>query len=265
MKPVIESLQNPKVKLAVRLRDSRFRRRSGQIIIDGLREIEAASKAGVAFDTIFCAPSKLASDASETIVQSWPRDAVQPVTERVLEKISFGQRLSLAVAIAAAPDLALERLHLPQQPLIVVLDQVEKPGNIGAVARTLATAGADALVLTDPRCEVFNPNAIRASLGTVFSLPVATAPAVSFQAWLKHREVAAVRACVDGSLSMWQTDLRGSLAIILGSEAHGLGTRWERLEWPAVQIPMRRGADSLNLSVSAAVLCYEALRQRQAQ
>ena len=264
MKPIIESIQNPKIKLAMRLRDSRYRRRTGQIVIDGLREIEAARRAGLVLDTIFCTSSLVALEAAETYVQGWPQAIIQPVTERVFEKIAYGQRMSQAVAVATAPRIELKDLRLPKQPLILVLDQVEKPGNIGAVARTLATAGADALVLTDAHCEVFNPNAIRASLGTVFSLPIASTTVLELQSWLIESGIAAVRACVDGSISMWQTNLRGPMAIVLGSEAHGLSEHWNRTEWPAVQIPMQAGADSLNLSVSAALLCYESLRQRQA-
>lgn len=264
MKPIIESLQNPKIKLVQRLRDSRVRRQSGQILIDGLREIEVARKAGLAIEAIFCTSESMASAEAAAFFEQWPPSLLQPVGERVFEKIAYGQRMSYAVALAAAPRVDLDELSLPPQPLVLVLDQVEKPGNIGAVARTAATAGADALILCDPVCEVFNPNAIRASLGTVFSLPIAVASGEQFRGWIERQQMRLVRACVDGSVDMWQADLRGSLAILLGSEAHGLGQQWNQTQWPAVQIPMRSGSDSLNLSVSAAVLCYEALRQRRA-
>lgn len=262
MKPIIESLQNPKIKLAQRLRDSRSRRRTGQILVDGIREIDVAYRAGVALEIIFYPITDDGRAVAPPPMVSWPGSLLQPVNERVFEKIAYGQRMSQAVAIAQAPNLELEKLRLPLEPLVLVLDQVEKPGNIGAVARTAATAGADALILTDPACEVFNPNAIRASLGTVFSLPIAVCAASRLESWLKVAGIRLVRACVDGAVSMWNVELRGPLAIALGSEAHGLGPEWNRAEWPAVQIPMKPGADSLNLSVSAAVLCYEALRQR---
>ncbi|MGN6544351.1 MAG: TrmH family RNA methyltransferase, partial [Aureliella sp.] len=173
MKPIIESLQNPKVKHALRLRDSRARRRSGQILIDGIREIEVARRAGVALETIFYPLSDAGNPVAPPSMDHWPEAALQPVSDRVFEKLAYGERTGGAVAVACAPKLDLEKLQLPDQPLVLVLDRVEKPGNIGAVARTAATAGADALVLTDPACEVFNPNAIRASLGTVFSLSIA--------------------------------------------------------------------------------------------
>ena len=265
MKPVIESLQNPTVKLVQRLRDSRARRRTGRILIDGLREIEVARRSGVPLETIFYPLGDDGNPVPPPSMDQWPAELLQPVSDRVFEKIAYGQRVGEAVAVALAPELDLEKLSskLPAEPLVLVLDQVEKPGNIGAVARTAATAGAGGLILTDPACEVFNPNAIRASLGTVFSLPIAVCSAVRLANWLDESGIGLVRACVDGAVSMWQIPLRGPLAIALGSEAHGLGTQWNRPQWPAVQIPMKPGADSLNLSVSAAVLCYEALRQRR--
>lgn len=265
MKPIIESLQNPRVKHALRLRDSRWRRRAGQILIDGVREIEVARRAGIVPETIFYQIGDDGNPVPPPSMDDWPASVLQPVSDRVFEKLAYGERNSGAVAIAPVPKLDLESLRLPSEPLVLLLDRVEKPGNIGAVARTAATAGADALVLTDPACEVFNPNAIRASLGTVFSLPIAVCSAGRLPEWLAESGIRLVRACVDGAVSMWDIELRGPLAIALGSEAHGLGPEWNRAEWPAVQIPMRPGADSLNLSVSAAVLCYEAIRQRRGQ
>ncbi len=169
MRPVIESLQNPRIKLAIRLRESRARRKSGLILIDGAREIGVALRAGLQLESIFAA--ELTSD-------DWPAELFQPVSSKVLEKVAYGERSS-AVAIAKTPETGVARLTdvVRQQtsPLIMVLDRAEKPGNIGAVVRTIATAGAQGLVLVDPQCEVFNPNAIRASLGTIFSVPVAVA------------------------------------------------------------------------------------------
>jgi len=259
MKPVIESLQNPKIKQAIRLRERRHRTQTGNLIIDGLREIGVALEAGVDLESIFMAEETLASSG---VPQHWPSHAIQPVTRRVLDKLAYGQRDSLAVAIARAPSVKLADLVLPPKPLILVLDRVEKPGNVGAVARSAATAGAHALLLIDPVCDPFNPNAIRASLGRLFTLPLAVASFAEFSAWQAELGIGLACARVDGAASMWEADLSGPLAIVLGSEACGLGEAWRRDDWPAIRIPMASGADSLNLSVSAAVLCYEALRQR---
>ncbi len=264
MKPLIESLQNPKVKLANRLRESRARRKHGLILIDGVREIDVAHRAGVVFETIFCIDDQI----DQLLDHGWPAGALQPATPEVMQRIAYGERASPAVAIAGAPDVSLaafqQRLTDRANPLVLILDRAEKPGNIGAIARTAATAGADGLLLIDPQCELFNPNAVRASLGTIFALPLGVASLSQLPAWLELRRMRLVRACVDGACSIWDTDLTGPLAIALGSEAWGLGPEWQRPEWPAIQIPMVPGADSLNLSVSAAILCYESLRQRHA-
>ena len=262
MKPQIESLQNPKVKLAIKLRDSRARRKQGLILIDGIREIDVACRAGVKFETIFCAADQIEELGS----LGWPDAVLQPTGVEVMQRLAYGERFSPAVAIAYTPEASLAALTAAlgrtADPLVLVLDRAEKPGNVGAIVRTAATAGAQAVLLIDPECELFNPNAIRASLGTIFTLPVATASLSQLPEWLERLGMRLVCARVDAESSMWQTDLTGPLAIALGSEAWGLGEAWHRPDWRAVQIPMVEGADSLNLSVSAAVLCYESLRQR---
>ncbi len=266
MKPVIESLQNPRIKQAMRLRESsRHRKELCRTIIDGWREISVAINAGVKIETVFVDAADLPVESSQPAWLSHLGECLQPVSARVFEKLSYGQRGTGAVAIACTPDMTLDRLQLPDGALVLVLDRAEKPGNIGAVVRTAASAGAAAVILVDPACEVFNPNAIRASLGTVFSLPIAVSSLEPLAQWFDEQKMRVVRACVDGSLSMWQVDLTGRMAIVLGSEAHGLGTEWARPNWQAIRIPMAVGADSLNLSVSAAVLCYEAIRQRTTQ
>ena len=261
-KPPIESLQNPKVKLAIKLRESRARRKTGLILIDGVREIDVAHRADVRFETIFCRQEV----RDELLDRGWPAEVLQSATQPVMERLAYGQRESQAIAIAQPPEVTLgrltEQLSSCRSPLVLVLDRAEKPGNIGAIVRTAATAGAQGILLIDPECEVFNPNAVRASLGTIFTLPIGVASLSQLPQWLDQLGMRLVRACVDGGQTMWQTDLTGPLAIAFGSEAWGLGANWQRLEWPSVLIPMVAGADSLNLSVSAAVLCYESLRQR---
>ncbi len=260
-KPQIDSLQNPKIKLAMKLRESRARRKHGLILIDGVREIDIARRAGVVFETVFCVPAHL----QELVDSGCSPEVLQPVRSQIMERIAYGERLS-PVAISRPPDVSLDRLtsliQTHPEPLVLILDHAEKPGNLGAIVRTAETAGAQAVLLIDPECEVFNPNAIRASMGTIFALPIAVASLSQLPDWLKLLDLRLVRACVDGAQWMWQADLSGRLAIALGSEAWGLGPEWNRPEWPTVQIPMAEGADSLNLSVSAAVLCYESLRQR---
>ena len=185
------------------------------------------------------------------------------VGERAFEKVAFGDRADGVVAVARPPSVDIARLELPADPLVVVLEAVEKPGNLGAIARTADGAGADALIVADPRCDLFNPNAIRASLGTLFALPLARATAAETRAWLLERGIRVVAARVDGAVPLAEADLRGPLAIVLGSEAAGLSETWTGGPIEAVRLPMLGVADSLNVSAAAAVLLYEARRQRE--
>jgi TrmH family RNA methyltransferase len=153
---------------------------------------------------------------------------------------------------------------LPAEPLVVVLEAVEKPGNLGAVARTADGAGVDAILVADPRCDLFNPNAIRASLGTLFAVPLARAAADDARDWLLAHGLRVVAARVDGATALAEADLRGAVAIVLGSEASGLSQAWTGPSVEAVRLPMLGVADSLNVSAAAAVLLYEARRQRDA-
>jgi TrmH family RNA methyltransferase len=176
--------------------------------------------------------------------------------------VAFGQRSDGVVAVVAAPTGSLEELVPPEHPLVVVAEGIEKPGNLGAIIRTADGAGADAVIAADPRTDLFNPNAIRASLGTIFGLPVVSAATSATLDWLVDHGIRPVAARPDAALTYTEADLRGPLAIVLGSEAGGLGEGWTDSRVQPVAIPMRGIADSLNVSIAAAILLYEARRQR---
>jgi TrmH family RNA methyltransferase len=161
------------------------------------------------------------------------------------------------------PPARLEDLVLGDDPLVAVLERVEKPGNVGAVLRTADAAGVSALIVADPQTDLYNPNTIRASLGTIFTLPVAQATAEETLSWLRSRRLTVFTARVDATRPYTAADFRGPAAIVLGSEAEGLTSVWSGAEIQAVSLPMRGAADSLNVSATAAVLFYEALRQRR--
>lgn len=184
------------------------------------------------------------------------------VSEAVFAKLAFGQRAEGVVGIAAVNERGLEDLPLPANPLVAVVEGVEKPGNLGAVLRSADGAGVAALVAADPRTDLFNPNVIRASLGTVFSLPVAAAAPGDVLLWLRARRLQILAARVEGSVSYTEVDYRQPTAIVLGSEAQGLTALWSGDDVHAIRLPMLGAADSLNVSATAAVLFYEALRQR---
>jgi len=262
--PHLTSVANPRVTAAVSLRDRRDRERTGLTLIDGARELRRALDCGVEIVEAFVCEPLLAGPDAQT-VEGCARvlgTTIRPTTEQVLAKVAFGQRSEGLVAVARIPTTELTALALPDDALVVVIDGVEKPGNLGAVLRSADGAGADAAIAASPRTDLFNPNTIRASAGTVFAVPLAAAPAPEVLAWLRARGFRIVTARVDAAASYTDTDLTGQLAIVLGAEADGLTEMWTGADIEPVRLPMLGVADSLNVSVSAAVLLYESRRQR---
>lgn len=253
----IESLHNPKIKRVAALRDSASRRRTGRFLIDGVREIMLAASHGIELETIFADDSSLAELSAVGV--GLP-NVIQPVTSKVLARISYGQRQSYPVAVAVTPELSLSRLNLPSAPLVLVLDHTEKPGNLGACLRSASACGIDAIILAQPVCELFNPNTIRASRGTVFTLSIAMGTYEQVRDFCDQRDIQMFAARVDASQGLWSQSFLGGSALVFGSEAHGLGDEWQGTL--GFSIPMQGQADSLNLSISAAITMYEAVRQR---
>ena len=263
----LTSTANPKVKAISKLRDRRERDRTGLTIVDGAREVRRALEAGATVDEAFvCVPLLQGEDARAAYGQLEARGIpVRTTSPTVFEKLAFGERAEGILAIVRIPSTELDDLRLPPDPLVVVLEGVEKPGNLGAVLRSADGAGADALIVASGRTDPFNPNVIRASAGTVFSVPLASAPADDVIAWLSTRGIRVVAARVDAPPTYTDANLRGPIAIALGSEADGLTDAWDRAGVDQVSLPMHGIADSLNVSVTAAVLLYEARRQRGGQ
>jgi RNA methyltransferase, TrmH family len=262
---MITSLQNTRVKDAVHLRNARQRHCQGRIIIDGVRELARAVQAGVRMIEIFVCETLLVSEESESLVKKLETcgGEILPVSEAVFQKLAFGSREEGVLGVAEMPQNSLQNLNLTNKnPLIAVLEGVEKPGNIGAVLRSADAAGVSALILADARTDLYNPNAIRASLGTIFTVPVCEDSSQNVLDWLREKNISIVAARVDGSVPYTDIDYRGPTALILGNEADGLTSAWTGEDITAVRLPMLGAADSLNVSVTAAVIFYEALRQR---
>ena len=260
----IASASNPRIKAAVRLRERRERDRTGLTIVDGARELRRALEAGVAVEEAFVHPPLVRSDDARYVVAALQSggSSVVEVSDTAFGKLAFGDRSDGVIAVVRSPSTDLKRIALPPDPLVTVLEGVEKPGNVGAVLRSVDGAGADALIVADPRTDVFNPNAIRASLGTIFRVPIGSDATSHVRTWLQALKLRVIAARPDASAAPWDVDMTGPLAIVLGNEAAGLGERWLDGEVTGVRIPMRGIADSLNVSVAAAVLLYEARRQR---
>lgn len=269
----ITSVHNPRVKAAAALRERRERLQQRRFLIDGCREIGRALDSGVELLEIFVCRERCRSSAAEELLTrieqlAAARSGSSPapqfeVAPRVFEKLAYGERDEGIVAVARLAPRRLDDLRLPPQALVGVLADVEKPGNLGAVARSADAAGVQALLVAGQGADPFNPNAIRASLGTIFALPVVQATEQEILDWLRAGGYRIYAARVDGAVPYDRADFRGAAAIVLGSEAVGLGPLWTAPDIAAVQLPMHGIADSLNVSATAAVLFYEALRQRK--
>jgi TrmH family RNA methyltransferase len=230
-----------------------------------VRETLRALQGGVVLREVFVEPELMAEQEAKALLERLREESV-PVLElsrEAFSRLAYGDRLDGVVAVAETPIRTLADLRLPPEPLIGVIEGVEKPGNLGAVLRTADGAGVDAVIVAESATDLFNPNIIRASLGTVFAVPVVVASSGDVLAWLQERGIAIIAARVDGSVDYAAADYRGAVAIALGSEARGLSDAWAVLARDSVHVPMMGVADSLNVSVTAAVLFYEALRQRR--
>ncbi len=262
--PEITSRSNPRVAAVAGLRDRRERERQGLTVVDGSREVRRALDSGAdVVEAFACGPLLAGPDARAALDALEDRGTpVTAVSEGVFEKLAFGDRAEGLLAVVRIPDLSLGRLALPADPLVAIIEGVEKPGNIGAVLRSADGAGADALVAASPRTDLFNPNAIRASAGAIFHVPLGAAPAEEAVAWARAAGLRIVATRVDADQTYTEADLTGPIAIVLGAEADGLTATWDAPDIEAVRVPMRGIADSLNVSVAAALLLYEARRQR---
>lgn len=270
----VTSLDNPRVKEAVKLRERRARRKLGRFLVEGRREITRALVAGVRCENLF-----VSERAEETPVRSTASAAVAPTLaeiERLLEraggrvlrvsddvyrKLAVREGADGVLGVFATPDHSVERLRLPAEALVLAASGVEKPGNVGALLRTADAFGVDAL-LVEGGTDLFNPNVVRASVGCLFTVPVAEVPAGGLLSYLREQRFRIVAASPEGERTPDRIDFSGRVAILVGSEDQGLAPGAISAAEERVRIPMRGQADSLNVSVAAAVLVYEADRQR---
>jgi TrmH family RNA methyltransferase len=269
MLPPITSLQNPRIKQAIKLRDRHGRDDQQRIIIDGRREIERALAAGVQLTELFIEADVLPPDLERKLVRA-TRDCngdVLDVSPPVMQKLAFGERHEGIVATAKTPHSNLTTLATllakrSTPPLLAIVEGLEKPGNLGAILRTADAAGVAGLIVCAGKTDLYNPNSIRASLGAIFTVPIAAASRAETIAFLRQHQLKIFAARVDGAVDYTAVDYRSPCAIVLGSEAEGLTRDWHAVDVQAIRLPMHGKVDSLNVSVTAAVLFYEALRQR---
>jgi TrmH family RNA methyltransferase len=254
----ITSLQNPRVKYLVKLRDDkRQRQKDGLFLVEGYDEISLALAAGHTPQALLSAPElvsrSLTAAAAETLT----------VSRAVFEKISYRENPDGWLAVFPIPKTSLNDLPLSEIPLVIVAESIEKPGNLGAILRTADAAHVDAVLVCDPRVDVWNPNVVRASRGAVFSVPVVECDNASAWEWLKRGKMRMLAATPSADAVYSDVDLREPVAIVVGTEDEGLSDFWMRNADVKARIPMTGKVNSLNVSVSTALIVYEALRQRR--
>ncbi len=258
----ITSAQNPKIKKLLLLQQkSSERRQDGLFVVEGKRELMHCLGAGYEADTVFYCPQIMSSD-------SWTDDLISrtrafSVTPDVYEKIAFRGGTEGIIAEVRSRSLTLGDLKLGEKPLVVVLESVEKPGNLGAVLRTADAAGVDAVIVCDPLTDIYNPNLIRSSIGAVFTVPCVCCTTGECIDFLKAGGIQILTAQLQDSSLYYDTDMRRATAIVMGTEATGLTGEWRKAADAHIRIPMLGRLDSLNVSTSAAILIFEAIRQRQ--
>lgn len=261
---LISSLQNPLIKEVLHLQEkSRVRRTSGLFIIEGLREIELALKGKYNLKTVLFCPDIISNEELNKLKQgSNPKTELIELSSEVYQKIAYRTTTEGVIAIAKAKDLSLQTIHFGNNPLILVVEAPERPGNIGAILRTADAANIDAVLIANPKTDIYNPNVIRSSVGGIFTNKIATGSSSEIIAFLKEKQVAIYSAILQDAVDYLSCDFTGASAIVVGTEADGLSQEWRDNSTQNIIIPMQGDIDSMNVSVATGILIFEAKRQR---
>ncbi|MBO7397064.1 MAG: RNA methyltransferase [Bacteroidales bacterium] len=256
----ISSARNPKVLNLLALQEkSRERRRQGLFVVEGRRELEHCLEAGFSVHTVFFCPEI----AGEQLPEALGDASIIQISPELYRKLAYREGTEGIIAEVYERSLGLEDLKLPENPLVVVLESVEKPGNLGAVLRSADACGASAVLVCDPLTDLYNPNLIRASIGAVFTVPVVACSSEEAISWLQGHGIRILTAQLQDSSLYYDCDMRGATAVVMGTESTGLSQQWRCAADAHIRIPMLGRLDSLNVSVSASILLFEALRQRR--
>lgn len=262
---IISSTQNPKVKKLLALQQkSSERRKEGLFVIEGLRELQHCIDGGYEIDTIFFCPAILGIEEGEALPVAVPAGTrCFAVSGNVYDKVAYRGGTEGIIAEVKVKERTLNDLSLSENPLIVVLESVEKPGNLGAILRSADAAGADAVIVCDPLTDLYNPNLIRSSIGGIFSVQCVACSSEECISFLKFKGIQILTAQLQDSHLYYNTDMKRGTAIVMGTESTGLTDAWRKVADAHIRIPMLGQLDSLNVSVSTAILLFEAVRQRQ--
>ena len=289
----ITSLQNPRVKQLVKLRDRRPRDEAGVFLIEGYREIRRALEKGIQLGEFYFCPDWFLGENEPALIAQAEAAGAQlfELSKETFAKVAYRERPDGLLAVAPQWKRELGDLEAivgrclrtpptpaddtvkggisepalqPRDPFLLVVESIEKPGNLGTILRSADAAGCDAVIVCDPVTDIFNPNVVRASTGVLFSVPVVVSDSASVHAWLKQKGIRTAATTPHTPNLYTQTDLRGSLAVIMGSEQYGLSEFWMKNSDVLVRIPMAGQADSLNVAMATIITLFEAVRQRSA-
>jgi TrmH family RNA methyltransferase len=256
----ITSIQNPFIKSLVQLQEkAKSRKQSGTFLIEGQREITLAIKGGYEIETILFYPAICPeTDAKKLLANA----VLIEINKEVFEKLAYRDTTEGVIAIAKSKNLALTDLHLPENPLVLIAEAPEKPGNIGALLRTADAAGLDAVIIANPKTDLYNPNIVRSSVGCLFTNQIATGTTTEIITFLQEKKIRFYCATLQDSTPYHTQDYTLPTALVVGTEATGLTQEWRDAATQNIIIPMQGAIDSMNVSVAAAILIFEAKRQR---
>jgi len=261
----ITSRQNDRIKLAAKLRDRSGRDEAGLLLVEGYREVRRALDNGIRpLSLYFCPELFQGSNEPALISLCGERGAdLMECTEPVFRKLAYRDRPDGLILIVPKLERRLEHLTLPPDPLVLVAEHLEKPGNLGTLLRSADAAGVHGVIVCDRCTDIHNPNVVRSSIGTLFSLPVVEAESAEAIHWLKQKGLRVAAATPHANVDYTDVDLTGPLAIVVGSEQLGLSSQWMDPAGLQLRIPMRGQCDSLNVAAAATILLFEAVRQRR--
>lgn len=255
----IESLQNPLIKNILKLQEkSRERKKQQLFVVEGQREIELVLKGGYAIESLLFVSDKV----SENLLKNFDRELIQ-IPQEIYNKIAYRESTEGVLAIVKTKSHSLDKLKLSENPLILVAESIEKPGNLGAMLRTADAANIDAVIFANPKSDIYNPNVIRSSVGCVFTNQVATASSEDVISFLQENNIQFYSATLQNSNEYTEENYSTPTALVVGTEATGLTEIWREKATQNINIPMEGQIDSMNVSVAAAILIFEAKRQRK--
>ncbi|HHW81637.1 MAG TPA: RNA methyltransferase [Bacteroidales bacterium] len=259
---LISSLQNPSVKNLVKLNKARERKAQNLFVIEGARELSLALAGGYSLKEVYVCRELFENTDYPDVLDSIDDDIIFDITPQVFKKVSYRTSSDGLIALTQPKPHTLAGISLSDNPFVIILESVEKPGNLGAILRTADAAAVDAVIVCDPQTDIYNPNVIRSSVGGLFTVQTAVCTSQEAMEWLHAHSIAFYAAELEAAEWYQDVDYRGASAVVMGTEADGLTDSWLNNATMRIKIPMRGKLDSLNVSVSTAVLTFEAMRQR---